>query len=147
MRWPRPDVASDCSWRWSEPRNRGTTSGARPRGAAFSAALVPSLPGRRKPWDLQGRLQDLQERIKSVKGEKQQLRQQSTSQLQELEKLRAELIMERRKNAALTARVSELESSLSSSEAQTVSARALSDSLLQELQYAAQQVATLGQSD
>ncbi|XP_070384382.1 uncharacterized protein [Dermacentor albipictus] len=68
-------------------------------------------------------------------------------ELQELEKLRAELIMERRKNAALTARVSELESSLSSSEAQTVSARALSDSLLQELQYAAQQVATLGQSD
>ncbi|XP_065297005.2 uncharacterized protein [Dermacentor albipictus] len=122
----------------------GTASGARPK--AFHAAVVPSVPGRRKPWDLQGRLHDLQERLKSMKSEKEQLIHQNTSQLEELEKLNAELIIERRKNAALTTRVSELESALSSSEAQKLSARAVSDSLLTELHSAAQQVATLGQS-
>ncbi|XP_065296982.1 kinesin-like protein KIFC1 isoform X2 [Dermacentor albipictus] len=46
----------------------GTASGARPK--TFNAALVASLPGRRKAWDLQGPLQDLQERLKALKAKR-----------------------------------------------------------------------------
>ncbi|XP_037579069.1 kinesin-like protein KIFC1 [Dermacentor silvarum] len=124
----------------------GTASGPRPKGATSNVALAPSAAGKRKPWDLQGRLHDLEERMKSVTGEKEQLSQQSTSRLQELEKINAQLQAERDKNAQLTTRVSELESALSSSEAEKRSACAERDSLSLQLRSATQQVATLERS-
>ncbi|KAH7936764.1 hypothetical protein HPB49_003907 [Dermacentor silvarum] len=67
-------------------------------------------------------------------------------QLQELEKINAQLQAERDKNAQLTTRVSELESALSSSEAEKRSACAERDSLSLQLRSATQQVATLERS-
>ncbi|XP_054929097.1 uncharacterized protein [Dermacentor andersoni] len=113
------------------------------KGAATSGALATSAAGKRKPWDLQGRLHDLEECMKSVTGEKEQLSQQSTSRLQELEKINAELQAERNKNAQLTTIVCELESALSSWEAGKQSACAERDSLSLQLRSATQQVATL----
>lgn len=124
----------------------GATSGARAKATASNVALVPSAAGKRKPWDLQGRLHDLEERMKSITGEKEQLSQQSSTRLQELEKVQAELQAEQNKNAQLTARVSQLESALSLSEAERQSAVTERDSLSLQLCSSTRQVETLERS-
>ncbi|KAL3204370.1 hypothetical protein MRX96_041240 [Rhipicephalus microplus] len=85
----------------------------------------------------------LEERIKGMSGEKEQLSQQSTSRLQQLEQLQAELQAERTRTSQLTAQVSQLESALSSLEAEKRSTVAERDSLSQQLCSSAQLVATL----
>ncbi|KAG0416088.1 hypothetical protein HPB47_006733, partial [Ixodes persulcatus] len=48
----------------SAPKNKGSGS---------SAALAPSAAGKRKPWDLQGRVKDLEELVSSLAGDKHEL--------------------------------------------------------------------------
>ncbi|KAL1415412.1 hypothetical protein MTO96_029342 [Rhipicephalus appendiculatus] len=119
------------------------STGARPKATSSSVALSASTAGKRKPWDLQGRLHDLEERMKFMHGEKQELSQQNTTRLQQVEQLQAELQAERTRTCQLTASHSQLESTVSSLEAEKLSVVAERDSLSLKLRSAAQQVATL----
>ncbi|KAK8787579.1 hypothetical protein V5799_022647 [Amblyomma americanum] len=112
----------------------------------MAAALAPSVAGKRKPWDLQGRIHDLNERIKGLSGEKEQLSLENTARLQELERLAAELSEERTKNSELSATVSELQSALSTTEAKLNSVVSERSSLTLQLTSAAEQVQTLHRS-
>ncbi|XP_077485537.1 kinesin-like protein KIFC1 [Amblyomma americanum] len=124
----------------------GATGSARPKAPVVAAALAPSAAGKRKPWDLQGRIHDLEERMKGLSGEKEQLSLQSTTRLQELEKVVAELNEEHTKTAKLSATVSELQLALSTTEAKLTSAVSERDSLALQLTSATEQVATLQRS-
>ncbi|CAN7943298.1 unnamed protein product, partial [Ixodes pacificus] len=58
-------------------RDRSTMSVApsapKNKGSGSSAALAPSAAGKRKPWDLQGRVKDLEELVSSLAGDKHEL--------------------------------------------------------------------------
>lgn len=123
----------------------GATSAARPK-VPVAAALAQSAAGKRKPWDLQGRIHDLEERMKGLSGEKEELCIQSTTRLQELEKVAAELNEERTKNATLSATLLELQSTLSTTMTKLTSAVSERDSLTLQLTSAVEQVATLQRS-
>ncbi|XP_077538477.1 kinesin-like protein KIFC1 isoform X2 [Haemaphysalis longicornis] len=95
------------------------STGARPKATASgavggsTAALAPSAPNKRKPWDLQGRIRDLEERMQGLSGEKEQLSQQSSVRLQEVEKLSAALQAEQQRTRQQAATIAELEQDLS----------------------------------
>lgn len=48
-------------------------SAPKSKGSGSSAALAPSAAGKRKPWDLQGRVKDLKELVSSLAGDKKEL--------------------------------------------------------------------------
>lgn len=48
-------------------------SAPKSKGSGSSAALAPSAAGKRKPWDLQGRVKDLEELVSSLAGDKKEL--------------------------------------------------------------------------
>ncbi|XP_029847706.4 carboxy-terminal kinesin 2 [Ixodes scapularis] len=59
-------------------KHQGSTMSVAPsapksKGSGSSAALVPSAAGKRKPWDLQGRVKDLEELVSSLAGDKKEL--------------------------------------------------------------------------
>lgn len=130
---------------------QSTAAGGRPKavavvGSAASVALAPSAPNKRKPWDLQGRIRDLEERMQGLSGEKEQISQQSNTRLQELERQSATLQAEQEKNKQLSSRILELEQDVSLWKSKAEAAAAERDSLSAQLGAARQQVATLEHS-
>lgn len=126
------------------------SAGTRPKaaavGGASAAALAPSASNKRKPWDLQGRIRDLEERMQGLSGEKEQISQQSNTRLQELERQSAALQAEQDKNRQLTARIAELEQDVSLWKGREQAAATERDSLSAQLGAAQQKVVTLEHS-
>lgn len=125
--------------------------GARPKAAGTavgvaSAALAPSAANKRKPWDLQGRIRDLEERMQGLSGEKEQISQQSNTRLQELERQSAALQAEQDKNRQLTTRIAELEQAVSLWKTKEQTAATERDSLSAQLGAAQQKVVMLEHS-
>ncbi|CAN7993966.1 unnamed protein product, partial [Ixodes hexagonus] len=85
------------------------------KGSTSSVALAPSAAGKRKPWDLQGRLKDLEEIISSLSGDKRELQalhQQKTEQVEVLKKDNSELQVQLENVKRLTTEVEQLRTEL-----------------------------------
>ncbi|KAK8767841.1 hypothetical protein V5799_005378 [Amblyomma americanum] len=124
----------------------GVKSSARPKAPPATTALASSAAGKRKPWDLEGRIHDLEVKIKGLPEGKEQLILQNTTRQQDLERLTADLSAERIKNSDLSATVSELQSALCTAEAKLSEALSERDLLTLRLASAEEKVATLQRS-